>query len=90
LCDGPVTDRTVLVAGGTGAVGYYAVRSPSTTARASSRPWEAPEGRIARDAGADEVIDFQADDVGIADCGADERQRCTTGCSSRTLRNAPC
>src|SRR5262245_59234988 len=25
LCDGPVTGRTVLVAGGTGAVGYYAV-----------------------------------------------------------------
>jgi NADPH:quinone reductase-like Zn-dependent oxidoreductase len=26
LCDGPVAGRTVLVAGGTGAVGYYAVQ----------------------------------------------------------------
>jgi len=65
LCDGPVTGRTVLVAGGTGAVGYYAVQiAEHEGARVIATVGSAEKGRIARAAGADEVIDFRAEDVG--------------------------
>ena len=65
LCDGPVTGRTVLVAGGTGAVGYYAVQiAKDDGARVIATVGSAEKGRIARAAGADEVIDFRAEDVG--------------------------
>ena len=54
----------MLVAGGTGAIGYYAVQiaklegSPRIIATVGS----AEKGRTAREAGADEVIDFRAED----------------------------
>src|SRR5258705_10255374 len=65
LCDGPVAGRTVLVAGGTGAVGYYAVQiAKQEGARVIATVGSAGKGRIAREAGADEVIDFRAEDVG--------------------------
>jgi NADPH2:quinone reductase len=65
LCDGPVTGRTVLVAGGTGAVGYYAVQiAKQDGARVIATIGSSEKGRMAREAGADEVIDFRADDVG--------------------------
>jgi NADPH:quinone reductase len=65
LCDGPVTGRTVLVAGGTGAVGYYAVQiAKHDGARVIATVGSAEKGRIAQAAGADEVIDFRAEDVG--------------------------
>jgi NADPH2:quinone reductase len=65
LCDGPVTGRTVLVAGGTGAVGYYAVQiAKQDGARVIATVGSAEKGRMARAAGADEVIDFRAEDVG--------------------------
>jgi len=64
LCDGPVTGRTVLVAGGTGAVGYYAVQiAKHDGARVIATVGSAEKGRMARAAGADDVIDFRADDV---------------------------
>jgi len=65
LCDGPVTGRTVLVAGGTGAVGYYAVQiAKQDGARVIATVGSDEKGRIARAAGADEVIDFRAEDAG--------------------------
>lgn len=65
LCDGPVAGRTVLVAGGTGAVGYYAVQIAKLEgARVIASVGSADKGRTARAAGADEVIDFRAEDVG--------------------------
>jgi NADPH2:quinone reductase len=55
----------VLVAGGTGAVGYYAVQiAKQDGARVIATVGSAEKGRMARQAGADEVIDFRADDVG--------------------------
>jgi len=65
LCDGPVAGRTVLVAGGTGAVGYYAVQiAKQEGSRVIATVGSAEKGRIALEAGADEVIDFRAEDVG--------------------------
>jgi NADPH2:quinone reductase len=65
LCDGPVAGRTVLVAGGTGAVGYYAVQiAKHEGSRVVATVGSAEKGRMAREAGADEVIDFRAEDVG--------------------------
>jgi NADPH:quinone reductase len=65
LCDGPVTGRTVLVAGGTGAVGYYAVQiAKQDGARVIATVGSDEKGRTARAAGADEVIDFRGEDVG--------------------------
>ena len=65
LCDGPVAGRTVLVAGGTGAVGYYAVQIAKLEgARVIATVGSAEKGRTARAAGADDVIDFRAEDVG--------------------------
>jgi NADPH2:quinone reductase len=65
LCDGPVAGRTVLVAGGTGAVGYYAVQiAKHEGARVIATVGSAEKGRMAREAGADAVIDFRAEDVG--------------------------
>src|SRR5262245_13925354 len=65
LCDGPVARRTVLVAGGTGAVGYYAVQiAKQEGARVIATVGSAEKCRMAREAGADEVIDFRAEDVG--------------------------
>ena len=65
LCDGPVTGRTVLVAGGTGAVGYYAVQiAKHDGARVIATVGSTEKGRMAREAGADDVVDFRAEDVG--------------------------
>jgi NADPH2:quinone reductase len=62
--DGPVAGRTVLVQGGAGAVGYYAVqiaRAEGAHVIATvSRPEQAER---AREAGAHEVIDRRAEDV---------------------------
>jgi len=65
LCDGPVAGRTVLVGGGTGAVGYYAVQiAKQKGSRVIATVGSAEKGRMARDAGADAVIDFRAENVG--------------------------
>ena len=64
-CDGPVAGKSILVAGGTGAVGYYAVQIAKLAgARVIATVGSAEKGRTAKAAGADEVIDFRAEDVG--------------------------
>jgi NADPH:quinone reductase len=64
-CDGPIEGKTVLVQGGTGAVGYYCVQLARLHgARVIATVGSAAKGAIARAAGAHEVIDFRSEDVG--------------------------
>ncbi len=64
-CHGGVRDKTVLVAGGAGAVGHYAVQFARLLgARQVFATVSSPEkAAIARKAGADTVIDYRRDDV---------------------------
>ncbi len=65
VMDGAVTGQTVLVAGGTGAVGFYAVQiAKAKGARVIATVGSAEKGATAKAAGADEVIDFRSEDVG--------------------------
>lgn len=63
LTDGGVAGKTVLVAGGAGAVGHYAVQMASQlgAARVISTVSSEEKARIAREAGADEVIDYKTE-----------------------------
>jgi NADPH2:quinone reductase len=64
-CDGPVAGKTVLVHGGTGAVGFYAVQIAKLAgARVITTVGSPEKAKIAREAGADETIDFRSEDVG--------------------------
>ena len=65
FADGPVSGKTVLVHGGAGAVGYYAVQLAKLGAAARviatvSRPEQAER---AREAGADALINYRSEDV---------------------------
>jgi NADPH2:quinone reductase len=64
MADGPVAGKTVLVQGGAGAVGYYAVQiarlEGARVIATVSRPEQAER---AREAGAHEVIDRRTEDV---------------------------
>ena len=63
--DGPLQGQTVLVAGGTGAVGFYAVQiAKARGARVIASVGSAEKGALAKAAGADEVVDFRAEQVG--------------------------
>ena len=63
--DGPIAGQTVLVAGGTGAVGIYAVQlAKAWGARVIATVGSAAKAATARAAGADETIDFRSEDVG--------------------------
>lgn len=63
--DGPVKGQTVLVAGGTGAVGFYAVQIAKVWgARVIATVGSAEKAATAKAAGADETIDFRSEDVG--------------------------
>ncbi len=63
--DGPLEGKTVLVGGGTGAVGYYCIQiAKARGARVIATVGSAAKGVLARAAGADEVVDFRAEDVG--------------------------
>ena len=63
--DGAVEGKTLLVGGGTGAVGYYCIQiAKARGARVIATVGSADKGTLARAAGADEVIDFRAEDVG--------------------------
>jgi NADPH2:quinone reductase len=64
-CHGGVRDKTVLVAGGAGAVGHYAVQFARLLgARQVLATVSSPEkAAIARQAGADTVIDYRRDNV---------------------------
>src|SRR3954451_3031639 len=62
--DGPVAGQTVLVTGGAGAVGHYAVQlakwGGARVIATVSSPFKAEQARLA---GADLVIDYKSDDV---------------------------
>jgi NADPH2:quinone reductase len=65
LMDGGVAGKRVLVAGGAGAVGHYAVQLASRmgAAQVISTTSSAAKARLARDAGADHVIDYKTEPV---------------------------
>ena len=63
--EGSVKDKTVLVGGGTGAVGYYCIQiAKHYGARVIATVGSAGKGASAKAAGADEVVDFRAEDAG--------------------------
>lgn len=63
LMDGGVAGKTVLVAGGAGAVGHYAVQMASQlgAARVIATVSGEEKARIAREAGADEVLNYKTE-----------------------------
>jgi NADPH:quinone reductase len=62
--DGPVAGKTVLVQGGAGAVGHFAVQfAHSGGARVLASVRGADKGRIALAAGAAEVVDLRCEDI---------------------------
>ena len=65
LLDGGVAGKRVLVAGGAGAVGHYAVQLASRmgAAQVISTTSSETKARLARDAGADHVIDYKTEPV---------------------------
>jgi NADPH:quinone reductase len=63
-CDGPILGQTVLVTGGAGAVGHYAVQLAKWGgARVIATVSSSAKGEQARLAGADLVVNYKADDV---------------------------
>jgi NADPH:quinone reductase len=65
VMDGSVAGQTVLVAGGTGAVGIYCIQiAKAKGARVIATVGSAEKGATALAAGADAVIDFRSEDVG--------------------------
>jgi len=64
FCDGPITGKTVLVTGGAGAVGHYAVQLAKWGgARVIATVSSDAKAKQARLAGADLVINYRNDDV---------------------------
>jgi NADPH2:quinone reductase len=65
LMDGGVAGKTVLIAGGAGAVGHYALQFASRfgAARVITTVSSESKAALARQAGADDVIDYKAEDV---------------------------
>ena len=65
LMDGGVAGKRVLVAGGAGAVGHYAVQLASRmgAAQVISTTSNQAKAQLARDAGADHVIDYKTEPV---------------------------
>jgi len=64
FCDGPIVGQTVLVTGGAGAVGHYAVQLAKWGgARVIATVSSAAKGEQARLAGADLVVNYKTDDV---------------------------
>lgn len=62
--DGPVTGKTVLVSGGAGAVGYFAVQLAALGgARVLATVGSARQAQLVREAGAHSVIDRKREDV---------------------------
>jgi NADPH2:quinone reductase len=62
LMDGGVAGKTVLVAGGAGAVGHYAIQFAARlgAARIFTTVSSEPKAQLARQAGADEVINYKS------------------------------
>jgi NADPH2:quinone reductase len=66
FADGPVTDKTVLVAGGAGAVGHFAIElAKRAGARVITTVSSAEKAALAEKAGADLVVNYRA--AGAAD-----------------------
>ena len=64
FCDGPIAGKTVLVTGGAGAVGHYAVQLPKWGgARVIATVSSAAKAEQARLAGADLVVNYKTEDV---------------------------
>ena len=64
FADGPVTGQTVLVTGGAGAVGRYAVQFAALGgARVIATVSSAEKAAVAQAAGAHEVLDYKSEDV---------------------------
>jgi NADPH2:quinone reductase len=64
FADGPVTGKTVLVAGGAGAVGHFAIELAKWGgARVVATVSGADKGELARQAGADLVVNYREGDV---------------------------
>jgi NADPH2:quinone reductase len=64
LADGPVEGRTVLVAGGAGAVGHAAIELAKWAgARVVSTVSSEEKGALARSAGADAVVNYRSEDA---------------------------
>lgn len=64
FADGPIVGRTVLVTGGAGAVGHYAVQLAKWGgAQVIATVSSAAKGEQARQAGADLVVNYRQDDV---------------------------
>jgi len=64
FADGPVTGQTVLVAGGAGAVGYYAIQWAKWGGAQSITTVSSPaKAAVARTAGADHVVNYRTEDV---------------------------
>jgi NADPH:quinone reductase len=65
FADGPVEGRTVLVAGGAGAVGHAAIELArhAGAARVVATVSTEEKGRLAREAGADALVFYRADDA---------------------------
>jgi NADPH2:quinone reductase len=64
LADGPIEGRTVLVAGGAGAVGHAAIQLAKWSgARVVSTVSSEEKASLARDAGADAVVNYRDDDA---------------------------
>ncbi len=63
-CDGPIVGQTVLVTGGAGAVGFYAIQfARKGGARVVATVGSAEQERIAREAGAELVVNRREGDV---------------------------
>jgi NADPH2:quinone reductase len=75
FADGPVDGKTVLVAGGAGAVGRSAIEVArwGSAARIIATVSNDEKARVALDAGADETVNYKADDAveRVKDVGAD-------------------
>ena len=64
LVDGPVDGKTVLVSGGAGAVGHYAIElARYLRARVITTVSSPAKADVARAAGADVIVDYKADDA---------------------------
>jgi NADPH2:quinone reductase len=65
FADGPVTGKTVLVQGGAGAVGYYAVQMARLggAARVIATVSRDEQAQRAREAGAHDVVNYRTEDV---------------------------
>jgi NADPH2:quinone reductase len=64
FADGPVAGKTVLVQGGAGAVGYYAVQMAKLGgARVIATVSRDEQSARAREAGADEIVNYRSEDL---------------------------